>query len=153
MNLVTIRLSESEYTIMQAHTAYYLKWCYGHFSHRQSAGIMPEIIVAAMYHKYFGQKIAQVRFPRSGKAFHLEYFEAKAYLDATCVLNDLPSKDLNKQIQEQLNCWKMSYSKPNMETWYKSRPELLDTFGAYDELDDMQFEVINHIYNQLELLS
>lgn len=151
MNLVTIRLSESEYTIMQAHTAYFLKWCYGHFSHSQSAGIQPEIIVAAMHHKYFDKKISDVRFPNSGKAFHLEYFEAKAYLEATCVMNDLPSKDLNKQIEDQLKRWKISYTKPNMENWYRSNEKIQELFGPFDELDDMKFECVNSVYNKLVL--
>ena len=153
MNLVTIRLNESEYTIMQAHTAYWLKWCYGHFSHKNSAGIQPEIIVAAMHRKYFEKKISEFKFPMSGKAFHFEYFEAKAYLEATCALNDLPSKQVNKLIQSDLNAWKISYSKPNMESWYNSEPTMFNTFGSYNEMDDISFEIVNNIYNQLELLS
>lgn len=153
MNPVTLRLSESEYTIMQVHAAYFLKWCYGHFSHRKSAGIPPEIIVAAMYQKYFSRKLSELRFPNSGRAFHLEYFEAKAYLEATCAIDDLPTKDLAKIIESDLETWKMSFSKPNMSTWYNSQPQMIDTFGTYEDLDDIQFEVVNNIYNQLELLS
>lgn len=152
MNLVTIRLTESEYTIMQAHAAYWLKWCYGHFSHKNSAGIPPEIIVAAMHRKYFEKKVSELKFPLSGKAFHLEYFEAKAYLEVTCVLDDLPSKQLRKLIQSDLSAWKISYSKPNLESWYKSEPSMVDTFGNFEEFDDNTFEIVNNIYNQLELL-
>lgn len=89
----------------------------------------------------------------SGKAFHFEYFEAKAYLEATCTLNDLPSKQVNKLIQSDLNAWKISYSKPNMESWYNSEPTMFNTFGSYNEMDDISFEIVNNIYNQLELLS
>jgi hypothetical protein len=151
MNTVTIRLSESQYSIMQAHAAYYLKWCYGHFKHKKSQGIQPEIILAAMHGKYFDKKVSELRFPNSGKAFHLQYFEAKAYLECTCVVDDLPTKTLNKMIEADLEFWKISFTKPTMREWYDSKDELTEIYGNYDEMGDFEFEVINELYNQVEL--
>jgi hypothetical protein len=148
MNYVTLRLSEAEYSIMQAHVFSCLNWCYAHFKHQKSTGIAPEIIVAGMYQDYFDKKLSEMKFPKSGKAFHFRYYEVKAYLEATCVVDDLPTKELRKMIETELNTWRISFTKGSMEDWYKSDVELSNIFGPFAELDDVAFEVIIGFYNR-----
>lgn len=150
---VTIRLSENEYIIMQTHAHYWQSWCFGHFKHKLSRWLGPEIIVAVMYEKSFQNIASSIKFPKSGKSFHLEYYEVKAFIELLITKNDLPSQGLREMLENDLQTWKVSYSKKTMEDWYKSEEALQDTFGEFEDLGDVEFDIVNSIYNQHELLT
>lgn len=152
MQKLTIRLSENEYIIMQTHAKYWQSWCFGHFKHKLSRGLDPEIIAAVMYEKYFEKDSSSIKFPKSGKAFFIEYYEAKAFVELICVAKDMPTQGVRVMLLDDMNNWKPSLSKLNMEQWYNTQEAMIDTFGEFDLLDDVQFEVVNSIYNQQELL-
>lgn len=152
MQLVTIRIDMYEYQLLQGYADYWLKWCYGHFSVRRSKGVEPEPIVAVMFNKYFSKRVDTVKFPRLGKSLHLEYYEAKALMEVTSICNDLPTISVRSKIDQELVNWKPSLSKPTMQDWYNTQEAVKDTFGEYEDLGDVEFEVVNSIYNQHELL-
>lgn len=153
LQLVTIKIDQYEYQLIQGHSAYWLKWCYAHFNIRKSRGIPPEPIVAQMMYKYFSKRADMIKFPRLGKTLSVEYYEAQAFMEVTCVSNDLPTIQLRSKFDKELTNWKPSLSKPTMRQWYDAEEVIRESFGEYEDLDDIQFEVVNSIYNQHELLS
>ena len=149
---LTIKIDQYEYQLLQGYADYWFKWCYAHFYVRKSRGIPPETIVAQMMGKYFSKRADMVKFPRLGKTLSIEYYEAQAFMEVTTVCDDLPTIQMRGKIDLELTNWKPSLSKPNMKQWYEAEEAMKDTFGEFEELDDMRFDVVNQIYNQHELL-
>ncbi len=148
MQLITIRIDYYEYLLLQGHTDYWLKWCYAHFNVQKSRGIESEPIVAQMFKKYFSNRVDTVKFPKSGKALSIEYYEAKALQEVTCLCDDLPTISIRGKIDLELTNWKPSLSKPSMRQWYDTQEAVRDTFGEFEDLQEPIFEVVNSIYNQ-----
>jgi hypothetical protein len=150
---VTIRLSEAEYCIMQAHTSYWLQWCFAHYKHSYTIRVDTEPIVAQMFGKYFSKKTSELsKFPKAGKAFEIEHYEIIAFLDLVSQ-SDKPTADLCKILKEDAANWKPSLSKPNFEKWYNSPDNniLANLFGPFEGLDDVSYEYMIGIYNHKNL--
>lgn len=150
LQLLTVKIDQYEYQLLQGYADHWLKWCYAHFSVRKSNGIPPEPIVAQMMGKYFSKRVDMIKFPRLGKALSIEYYEAKAFMDVTTVCNDLPTIQLRAKFDLELTNWKPSLSKENMRQWYDSQEIVKNVFGDYEDLDDVSFEMVNNIYNHEE---
>ncbi len=153
MQLVTIRIDSYEYQILQGYCDYWLRWVYAHFSFQRSSSIPPEPIVAQMFDKYFSRRVDGIRFPNSGKAFSFEYCEAIAFMKATCTCDDLPTVSIRAKIDKALVDWKPSLSKPTMKNWYNTNKSsgVKDTFGDFELLSEVEYEVVNSIFNQENL--
>ena len=152
MQMLTIKIDMYEYQLFQGYCDYWLRWCYGHFNITRSKGVEPEPIIAVMFQKYFNRRVDTIKFPRLGKTLSIEYYEAKAFMEVTSICNDLPTITLRSKIDQELINWKPSLSKPSMKQWYDINDAVRDTFGEYDELKEAEYEVVNRIYNQSELL-
>ena len=148
MQSVTIRLDRNDYEVLRNKTHYWLQWCYGHFKTRKSQGIEPEPIVATMYERYFSKYPNHYNLRETPKNFHVDYYEAKALMEVTCVCIDSPTVKVRKIIQTALDEWQPSLSQLTMQKWYEKEEAMVDTFGPYDDLSDLNFEVVNNIYNQ-----
>lgn len=149
MNSVCIRIDENQYLILQNYIEYYEKLVYAHFSFRKSIGVEPEIIVGLMYEKYFSKPSHHVRFGVTGKLFRLSYPEAKSLWSLMSTEDSLGILQIRAQIDQELTNWRPSYMIPNIKDWYnKEAPvHLRDTFGDFDELDDISYEIVIESFN------
>lgn len=139
-----------EYQILQGLADYWLRWCYAHFNIQKSRGIEPEPIVACMFHKYFSKIVDTIKFPYTGKALSIEYYEAKAFQEVTVFSNELSIIQIRAKMDKAITDWKPSLSKPTMKTWYDSSEAeaVKDTFGELETMGDAEYEVVNSIFNQ-----
>lgn len=145
---VTIKVNQHQYALLQIQTKYFENWLFAHFRFQTGGSLSPEPAVAGMFYKYFEKNLEYFRFPKGGKIINLDYTEAKAYQQVTCICDDLPTIEIRALIDKALMDWKPSLSKQSMQQWYLSDDYMQETFGAWEELDEYDFEYVVEFYNR-----
>lgn len=152
---VYIRIDESEYRNLQSYTDYYLRWCYAHFNVSKSMNIEAEPLVGLLYESKFKKHAELLKFPKSGKLISFTYPEAKALYSLMALEGSIGMINIRGKLDKALTDWKPSYTAKSFRSWYDQDEDaayLRDTFGEYEELDDVTLEISVEQFNKREKL-
>ncbi len=145
---IQVVLNNYEYALLRDFALHYNKWTKSHYSASKAYGIAPEPIVGIMYEKYFKRPVEDIIISRNGKKINFHYYEGKAIYDVMAPYSDIGVISIRAKFDKALTDWIPCPVTQNMEQWYNKNITLINTFGAFKELDEISYEIVVTWFNR-----